>query len=54
MLRPERIRAITAIRRAYLLAWPLMVGVLLASELVLLLANRVQLGGLIFPKETEV
>jgi hypothetical protein len=26
----------------------------LASELVLLLANRVQLGGPIFPKETEV
>jgi hypothetical protein len=28
--------------------------VLLASELVLLLAHRVQLGGLIFPQETGV
>jgi hypothetical protein len=32
----------------------LIVGVPLASELVLLLANRVQLGGRIFPKEIEV
>jgi hypothetical protein len=31
-----------------------MVGVLLASELVLLLTYRPQLGGLIFPKVTEV
>jgi hypothetical protein len=31
-----------------------MVGVLLASELILLLGDRVQLGGLIFPKETGV
>jgi hypothetical protein len=42
-------------RRAYLLALALMVGMLLASELVLLLlANRPRLGGPIFPKEAEV
>jgi hypothetical protein len=41
--------------RAYLLPpLALMVGVLLASGLGLLLANRSQLGGPIFPKETEV
>jgi hypothetical protein len=45
----------TVNRRAYLLALTLMVGVLLASELVgLLLANRVQLGGPILLKETGV
>jgi hypothetical protein len=31
-----------------------MVGVLLASDLVLLLADRPQSGGLLYPKETEV
>jgi hypothetical protein len=41
-------------RRAYLLALALMVGMLLASELVLLLANRPRLGGPRFPKEAEV
>jgi hypothetical protein len=36
-------------------AWlALMVGVPLASELALLLTDSVQLGGTMFPKETEV
>jgi hypothetical protein len=39
--------------RAYLLALALMVGVLLASELGLLLANRSQLRRPIFSEETE-
>ena len=34
-------------------ALALIVGVLLASELVLQLTDRVQLGGPIFPEETE-
>jgi hypothetical protein len=45
----------TVSRRAYLLPpLALMAGVLLASELGLLLANRSQPGGPIFPIETEV
>ena len=32
----------------------LIVGVLLACELILLLTDSVQLGGPVFPKETEV
>jgi hypothetical protein len=47
-------RGMTVSRRAYLLALALMVGVLLASELVFLPANMTQLGGPIFPEETEL